>query len=180
MGFPIWSLNGGAGLEHWTLLVIKQIAGGGKILRYYDSSRSESPFNRSVAEMVCTVLGESGCPPRCNSMRFQVDGVACGLWCGYFWELEVREHLGFGSGGLPWPAPQVISSRRERLQRVVQGCRSGHAIQKQIEEQKMKKNAKQKQMQEGVIKAQVAGVKSPLGSVMHMIKSGNTLVFGRQ
>ena len=47
LGFPIWSLNGGAGLEHWTLLVIKQIAGGGKILRYYDSSRSESPFKYS-------------------------------------------------------------------------------------------------------------------------------------
>ena len=30
------------------------------------------------------------------------------------------------------------------------------------------------------IKAQVAGVKSPLGSVMHMIKSGNTLVFDSQ
>ena len=157
VAFPIWSQGGGAGLEHWTLLVVKQVAAG-RLLRYYDSLRDESPFNRSVAEQVCSLLGaSSGCPPRCNSNRFQQNGIDCGLFSLYFWEMEVREHLGFGTGGLPWPSPGEITNRRGRVIKVVQACRQGHQVAGKINEQEGKKNQKQLQQQAGLKAAEAHG-----------------------
>jgi hypothetical protein len=47
--FPIWSANGGAGQEHWTLLAVDRKA---KAVRYYDTLLEEAAGNRGNADQV--------------------------------------------------------------------------------------------------------------------------------
>lgn len=122
LGVPIWADNGGAGSEHWTLMVLRRSQQGLQI-RYYDSLQNIAPFNLSKAELVRKVvmeLMETEQVPeitRTNSRSRQGNGVDCGVFCLHFWEGEVRIFRGEG-----WSLefPQTAGNIKDRKKRLIQ------------------------------------------------------------
>ena len=128
LGIPVWSENGGAGCEHWTLLVVRRFAGMPTQVRYYDSLTEMSPFNKSRAEVLLQELvPEHGELSKANKAR-QMNGYDCGAFVLYWWEGEARRFRGEG-WPLEFPSSQLIAQRKGRLISVVTALRKFYAEQ---------------------------------------------------
>ena len=130
VGLPMWSEGGGAGGEHWTLLIVRRLHQQIQ-LRYYDSLEVTSAHNFAAAEVVLQMLfeelGQAVPQLERTNKSTQHNGVDCGAFVLHYWEGEVRRFRGEGWPlSYPWTAGP-IKARKTRLISFVAQVRRSNA-----------------------------------------------------
>ena len=148
VGLPVWSEGGGAGGEHWTLLIVRRFHQQIEV-RYYDSLEVTSAHNFAAAEVVLTMLCEElGQPvPQLNrtNKAVQHNGVDCGVFLLHYWEGEVRRFRGEGWPlSYPWTTGPIKVRKTRLVSFVSQVRRSNEQLQEEGEDPGAKGKAKKK------------------------------------
>jgi hypothetical protein len=89
VGLPVWSQGGGAGGEHWTLLIVRRLHQQIQV-RNHDILEVTSAHNFAAAEVVLQMffeeLGQAVPQLERTNKAVQHNGVDCGFFVLHYWE----------------------------------------------------------------------------------------------
>ena len=148
IGLPVWSEGGGAGGEHWTLLIVRRFHEQIQV-RYYDSLEVTSAHNFAAAEVVLKMLveelGQAVPQLERTNKAIQHNGVDCGVFVLHYWEGEVRRFRGEGWPlSYPWTAGPIKARKTRLISFVAQVRKANEQLELEDEDLEAKGKAKKK------------------------------------